>query len=260
MTTKSQTFLPLPDPPERTPDEMTNFNHISITGNAHHLMQHFGNPGATLVAGEHYISPARPESMAGLRYPDLIIAFGVRPAAYYQSNAYIISEQGKPPDFVLEIASRSTGDEDVDKKPADYAALGIPEYWRFDETGDFHKTKLAGDRLVQGHYEPIDIDVLPDGRLRGYSAVLNLILEWQDGRLNWIDPETEEHIPTFEQEREGRLQEREGRLQERQGRLQEREGRFQEREGRLQAESRADTAEARIRELEAELEQKDRGE
>ena len=23
--------------------------------------------------------------------------------------------------------------------------------------------------------------------------------------LNWIDPKTEEHIPTFEQEREGRL-------------------------------------------------------
>ena len=37
-----------------------------------------------------------------MRYPDLLVAFGVDPAAYKASNAYVISEQGKPPDFVLE--------------------------------------------------------------------------------------------------------------------------------------------------------------
>ena len=225
MTTKPQTLQPLPDPPERTPEDMTNFNQMAITGNAHHLLQHLGNPDTTLVAGEHYLSHERPETMTGVRYPDLIIAFGVDPAAYYQSNAYIISEQGKPPDFVLEIASPGTVAEDTNRKPADYAALGIPEYWRFNEKPTEGNPALAGDRLVGNHYEPIPIDTLPDGRLRGYSTTLNLILEWSDGRLNWIDPKTEQHIPTFEQEREGRLAEREGRLQ----------------------------AEARNRELEAEL-------
>ena len=44
---------------------------------------------------------------------------------------------------------------DVRDKPADYAALGIPEYWRFDETGESHGTRLAGDRLVGDRYEPI---------------------------------------------------------------------------------------------------------
>ena len=106
----------------------------------------------------------------------------------------------------MEIASRRTGRQDTLDKPARYAALGISEYWRFDETGDFHGTKLAGDRLVEGEYQPVPIDPLPDGRLRGYSAVLNLILEWHNGQLNWIDPDTEEHIPTFDQERQGRLQ------------------------------------------------------
>ena len=38
-----------------------------------------------------------------------------------------------------------------------YAALGIPEYWRFDETGNYHGVRLAGDRLVNGQYQPIDI-------------------------------------------------------------------------------------------------------
>ena len=68
-----------------------------------------------------------------MRYPDLIVAFGVDPEAYYRSNAYIISEQGKPPDFVLEIASPGAAAEDAGSKPADYAALGTPEYWRFNE-------------------------------------------------------------------------------------------------------------------------------
>lgn len=235
MTTKPQTLPPLPDPTERTPEEMTNFNHMNLTGNTHHLVHHLRNPETTLVAGEHYISTVRPKDMTGLRYPDLLIAFGVNPPAYYQSNAYIVSEQGKPPDFVLEIASRSTVAEDANNKPADYAALGIPEYWRFNEAPTRSNPGLAGDRLVDGRYEPIAIDVLPEGKLRGYSTALNLILEWQEGQLHWIDPETEEHIPTFEQERDGRLQERESRLQEREARLR---------------------AEARVRELETELERR----
>ena len=51
--------------------------------------------------------------------PDLLIAFNMDPEVYRNSNGYIISEQGKPPDFVLEIASRSTDQHDVvDKRPA----------------------------------------------------------------------------------------------------------------------------------------------
>ena len=58
---------------------------------------------------------------------------------------------------MLEVASRSTGAEDTGPKRADYEALGVAEYWRFDETGEHHKTKLAGDRLMYGRYEPIAI-------------------------------------------------------------------------------------------------------
>ena len=55
-------------PPERTPEDMTNFNQMTITGNAHHLLQHLGNPETTLVADEHYLSRDRPENMSGVRY------------------------------------------------------------------------------------------------------------------------------------------------------------------------------------------------
>ena len=83
----------------------------------------------------------------------------------------------------MEIASRKTGETDVEAKPARYATLGIPEYWRFDETGEFHGTKLAGDRLVDGQYEPVPIEEVEDGVLQGYSAALGLLVRWEHADL-----------------------------------------------------------------------------
>ena len=218
----------LPDPPEREPDEkMTTAIHLHEPGNTHHLAKHFGNPDTTLVTAERYITmlPDLLPSGSPRRYPDLMIAFGIDSALYRESNGYIISEQGKPPDFVLEIASRSTGREDTGPKRRDYEALGIPEYWRFDETGEFHRTRLAGDRLVGGIYQPIAIEELPDGTLQGYSEVLNLYIRWEQGQLRWHDPATGRHIATFDDERARAETER----------------------------ARADDAEERVRELEEEL-------
>ena len=212
-----------PDPPEaeeRGPDDMTSFDHLSATGSVHHLIQHFGNPETTLVAGEHYLAPAPVRDLTRIRYPDLLIAFNVDPEAYRQSNAYVVLEQGKPPDFVLEIASPSTRRIDATENRDDYAALGIPEYWRFDEADESHRTRLAGDRLVDGEYQPIAIEELADGILQGYSEVLNLHIRWERGQLRWHDPATGLHIATFEDER-----------------------------------ARADGAEARVRELEEEMRQ-----
>ena len=79
------------------------------------------------------------------------------------------------------------------------------EYWRFDETGEFHGTPLAGDRLVDGVYEAIPIEAPEEGVLEGYSAALNLNIRWERGELRWHDPGTGREIPTFEQEREARL-------------------------------------------------------
>ena len=76
-----------------------------------------------------------PCSLRNLLPPDLLIAFNVDPEAGSDRNGYVTSEQGKPPDFVLEIASPSTGPRDVTLKRDGYAALGIPEYRRFDDSG-----------------------------------------------------------------------------------------------------------------------------
>ena len=249
-TAKNQQKYRLPDPPEREPDDMTSFDHLALTGSVHHLIQHFGNSETTLVAGEHYLTRIHTRSLAGVRYPDLLIAFNADPDAYRQSNAYVIAEQGKPPDFVLEIASRRTGREDVVEKRNDYAALGIPEYWRFDETGGFHGTRMAGDRLAaDGQYQPISIEEVAEGVLQGYSRVLNLFLRWENGQLKWHDPETGRHIVTFEDEREARLQAQEEIRKEREARLRAQAEIREEREARLQAESRARELEDRFESL-----------
>ena len=210
-----------PDPPEDRDDKMTNYDQMAETGNSRYLAIHLGNPETTLVAGERYLALAPTRDMTGLTYPDLLVAFDVYPENYRLHNAYVISEQGKPPDFVLEVASRSSGRRDVAEKRETYASLRIPEYWRFDETGRYHGARLAGDRLVNGQYEPIDIDELDGGSLQGYSAVLNLNLRWDlsgrtpyreglarglpRGRLGWHDPITSRHILTLEDEREARI-------------------------------------------------------
>ena len=206
QTGQTGEFFVFPDPLKHPEDKMTSFDHLTITGNAHYLAIHLGNPETTLVAGDRYLALAPTRSLAGVRYPDLLVAFGVDPAAYKARNAYVIEDQGKPPDLVMEIASRRTGRVDVTAKRDDYAALGILEYWRFDETGEYHGSRLAGDRLEKGVYVPLPIEELPDGILQGYSAVLNLNLRWERGQLRWHDPSTGGYVPTFESERAARLQ------------------------------------------------------
>ena len=251
----------LPDIPEKHPDDMTSSKHLSETGNHVRVKTHLGHPETTIVSGERYIcaTPGAP-----IRYPDLLVAFDADPDLYKANNGYVVSLQGKPPDLVLEIASRHTWQTDLEIKPEFYAGLGVREYWRFDETGEFHKTRLAGDRLVNGRYEPITIYELPDGELRGYSEVTGLYFCWRSGQLDWYDPDAEDYIPSQESERRRADAERQRAEAERrrvEAELQRAEGERQRADAeRLRAEGerqRAEAAEARIRELEAQLQQRE---
>ena len=236
-TPKAPPDFTLPDPPKSQDEKMTASRHLSLTGGAHSLVVYLGDPDTTVVGADLYIIPvptAELTSMAGAVYPDLMVAFDADPALYRAHNGYVISEQGKPPDFVLEVASPSTGRRDTVYKRIRYAELGITEYWRFDETGEFHGVRLAGDLLVDGGYEPIQIDELPDGSLQGHSPILKVDLRWADGQLHWHDPATGERIASLESEREARIQAQARAAAEEQARV---------------------AAEARVRELEDRLNQ-----
>ena len=243
---KSPGSFRLPDPPEREPDDMTSAEHLSETGLQHHLKQFLGNPETTIVSGEKYLSASRGDDM---KYPDLLVAFDVDPSAYRNANGYLISEQGKPPDLVLEIASGATGHVDIGDKREFYESLGIPEYWRFDATGEFHGARLAGDRLVEGRYQAIEITEVSSGALQGHSDVLNLDWRWEDGQLGCHDPATGQHIATFDSEREARTA-AETRAVAAEARATSAETELRaEREARAQDQARIDELEAQLRRL-----------
>lgn len=177
---------------------MNNDLYLDIPGNKHFLSEHLGHKETTIIVGDTYISPEPTSSMAGLFEPDMMIAFNVRPDLMVKRNGYVISEQGKPPDFVLEIGSASTGRRDSGVKRQGYAALAIPEYWRFDPSGGrFHGAPLAGDRLENGEYVPLAVEQLDENTWQGYSAALDLYLRWDHGQLGWYDPATGRHILRF---------------------------------------------------------------
>ena len=138
--------------------------------------------------------------------PDVYLAFGVEAEAIRRRKLYLPWEVGKPPDWVLEVASSSTGAEDIGRKRAIYARIGVPEYWRFDpQDGEYHGARLAGDRLVGGKYRPIALTTVPDGILKGYSPVLGLSLCWDDNWPRLYDPAANRYLETWQQERAARL-------------------------------------------------------
>ena len=122
-----------PDIPERSPDDMTSAKAIHLNGKSHYLGLFFSDRPNTVVDAEHYISHTPTRNMTGVVYPDLLVSFDADPQALEDSNAYVISEQGNPPDFILEIASPRTRRTDRTTKRDIYSGMGVPEYWRFDE-------------------------------------------------------------------------------------------------------------------------------
>lgn len=251
---------PLPDPPPR---EMFVVNQFSHSARANYTLSWvFRGRDDVFWGGEGFLCiDTRPGSLRFI--PDCMVAYGVDPGYVFARNGYVISEMGKPPDFVMEIGSRTTGRVDISRKREGYASFGIPEYWRFDETGgDYHGQPLAGDRLVNGVYEPIPLNYEPDGTIWGHSEILGLDIYWQDKKLRIMDPATGEFFPEYNdvmEERESAMIEREAALQERDSEIAQRRlveaQRDMEVQARIEAEAqRKMEAEARI-EAEAELEQ-----
>ena len=224
--------------PEYPPrDDMQNSLYLNRFAHVTALEVHLGNPDTTLVLGEVSVAPTADFSKEHRR-PDLMVAFNCDRDLVIRQNGYAIETQGKPPDFVLEVASSTTGIIDFTDKRIDYAAYGILEYWRYDQTGgDYHDVALAGDRLVDGKYEKLDVKWHDNMRCSGYSEVLDLYVCWEYGRLRWYNHKTGEYLLTFFEERNMRLQET-ARADE-------------EAFARQQAETRAEQAETHAQQAEA---------
>ena len=186
----------LPDQTNKRPDEkMTTNRELSWTGSEHHLSRHFGNPETIIVRSEMGLSRYRGDPRP--LYPDLMIVLDADVALFERQNGYVIADQRKPPDFVLEVASESTGRRDVTDKMRDYERLLVPEYWTFDRTGRYHGMRLGGRLIVNRRYLYLPIQTIEEDVLEGASPRLNLNLRWDHGDLRWFDRRTGLHIVTF---------------------------------------------------------------
>ena len=147
----------LPDPP-KPPDAMYQRPHIAKMDQV--LRAHFGHRSNTfnmLVSGEGYLCDV-PGNARSSPNPDLLVSFDLDiPPSEIEgvANGYTISEVGKPPEFVLEVASETTARRDETVKRDTYASFGVAEYWRFDRTGGRYYVAALAGRCAGGGRVPI---------------------------------------------------------------------------------------------------------
>ena len=122
--------------------------------------------------------------------PDLLVARGVPLRPIEERGSYRLWEEGVVPQVVVELTSGSTRQEDMVRKPRQYAALGVHEYFMFDPMDEFLKPRLQGYRLnADGHY-----DRLPGDELESLELGLRLVV--RDGWLRLLNPRTNTLLPT----------------------------------------------------------------
>ncbi len=115
------------------------------------------------------------------RAPDVFIVRGV---PKHEREIFKTWEEGKAPDVVIEITSKSTKQEDTQEKLRIYRDIWmVKEYFLFDPREEYLDPSLQGYRLAGGVFEPIE---MKSGQMP--SEVLGLRLERQGYRLAFRDP------------------------------------------------------------------------
>ena len=126
--------------------------------------------------------------------PDVLVALGL---GTHNRSSYFVWKEGKPPDWVLEVASPSTQADDLGVKRRRYAAMGVPEYWMFDPKGGVYPPgtpRLQGLKLADGKYMPLPWQ-LADGGRTIRSEVLGLDVRVDGELLRFRDAATGRDVP-----------------------------------------------------------------
>ena len=167
--------------------------------------------------------------------PDVFVVLGANSA---DRCTYLLWEEPKAPDFVLEITSCSTRHEDQVIKRDLYRSLGVREYFLFDPTNDYLKPPLQGLELVARDYRRLPARELAEGGLALASAMLGLELRVTERGLRFHDPHAGEDLPNYAETAQWR---------ERPARLEAKSLLAQETAARKAAEARVAELEARLR-------------
>jgi Uma2 family endonuclease len=182
--------------------------HVRNLGNLVFMLDAwFGNNPSVYVAGNmfvYYVEGDRHKHLS----PDVFVVRGI--AKTPERLCYLAWVEGKMPEAVIELTSRSTREEDLDDKFHLYQdILKVYEYFLFDPEEEYLEPSMRGYRLQGGKYVPIEP---VDGRLP--SEVLGLHLERDGWTLRLYDPTTGQWLPTMWEEHDRRQQAEAAREQE----------------------------------------------
>ena len=126
--------------------------------------------------------------------PDVYVVVG---ASAGLRDTYLLWNEPKGPDFVLEVTSASTRHNDERRKRDVYASLGVSEYFLYDPRAEYLAPPLQGFRLHEGEYRAVPaVTVLSNRGVAVASEVLGLELrdEREAWRVRLRDPATGESL------------------------------------------------------------------
>lgn len=116
-----------------------------------HLLQRFFAAQQVYVSGNlliYYEEGNRYKSVA----PDCFVVRGI---PSHLRDVYKIWAEGKGPEVVFEVSSKSTQRVDLGHKMRLYAELGVQEYFIYDPTSEYLDPPLVAYELVGGGYVPM---------------------------------------------------------------------------------------------------------
>ena len=192
MTTRAPT-LPSPDPGEVEYPESDGQPLAESDAHARYMIDvratlenHFADQPDFYVSGNLllYDQEGVPRQVVA---PDVFVVRGIRKG---WRPSYKLWQEGRPPNWVLEVTSRGTRGADLGAKRCLYAWMGVREYFLYDPLAEYLRPPLQGLRLEGGEYRAIE----PDAAGALVSAALGLRLVLVEGRLRLRDRRTDAEL------------------------------------------------------------------
>jgi len=144
-----------------------------MTDLIYELTEFYKDDPSTYVSGNLllYYREGDPEKSVS---PDVFVVKGIEKKL---RPIYKLWEEGKMPDVVIEITSKTTREEDLGNKKGLYEVSGVKEYFIFDPFSEYLTPNLKGYRRTGEEFHPIQ------GRIISEIMGLELIVEEDQLRL-----------------------------------------------------------------------------
>jgi Uma2 family endonuclease len=127
--------------------------------------------------------------------PDVFVVMDCEPR---RREVFKTWAEGRGPDVVWEVTSRSTQRNDEVFKPQTFAKMGVKEYFLYDPTSEYLRPPLRGFRLSEGGYREIEPE-----RSAGPAVLLcrelGILHHLEAGELVMTDSRTGQRLLTGEE-------------------------------------------------------------